>query len=113
MSERLDEIRDTLELTEQAVTDFEKEWPDLACDTPAKLYVQDIGYLLGFLTEHPASEPPGGERMVIVKLSSGRRSMGCFRQGQWFAFGHRQGLAPYDTVESWQELPPLREKENG
>lgn len=111
MSDRLTEIREMIERIERVVVEFEAEWPDLDKDTPAKLYLRDVGYLLGFLTEHPGSEPPGNDRMVLVKLPKGIRRMGCFRRGQWFVFGHQGGLAPGYSVESWQELPPVRNNE--
>jgi hypothetical protein len=66
---------------------------------------EDIGYLLGLLVEHPASEPPGDNRVVIVRVS-GKRMAGLYQRGQWFVY-QRVGFAPRGDVESWQELPPV------
>lgn len=105
MSDRLTEIREMIEHIKRAIASFSVEWPSLLKKTPGALYVRDVGYLLGLLTEHPGSEPPGDDRRVLVWIY-GNWHTGKHRPVNGWHVGHSDNL----PVEAWQELPPSRKQ---
>lgn len=98
MSTRLDEIRERYECslkysnTQQA---------------GVSVALEDIGYLLGLMEEHPASEPPENTRSVqAYSLTVGWKSAfyNCV-MGKWW-----WGPTPYqalDDVTHWRERTPV------
>lgn len=68
--------------------------------------VSDIGYLLGLIGEHPASELPKDTRNVIAYSSDQGWQKAFFDRGLGWYGGHKQGHK-LDDVICWHELPPV------
>lgn len=68
--------------------------------------LEDIGYLLGLMEEHPASEPPDNTRNVqAYSPTVGWKSAfyNCVMEKWWW------GPAPFQALDvtHWRELPPI------
>lgn len=69
--------------------------------------LEDIGYLLGMMEEHPASEPPDNTRNVqAYSPTVGWKSAfyNCVMDQWWWGPASFHAL---DDVTYWRELPPV------
>lgn len=96
---KLDEIRERYEWIGR---DIAKS--SLPIHMPTDGYYNDVGYLLGLLEVHPASEPPDTPRNVLVYvLERGWRKAYYAIDGGWYTPCHSQ----LKGVVCWRELPPM------
>ena len=60
----------------------------------------------------PGDEPPDDDRLVLVNITQDVRRMACYKHEMWHIFG-LSGLALREVqyIDSWQELPPVKERE--
>lgn len=56
-------------------------------------YVNDVGYLLSFLTEHPASEPPDDDREVLIAVCWPNLDMTGLRLVGFLLIGTKIGVS--------------------
>lgn len=98
---KLDEIRERHARMKTQTADF----PNTHLRPVAKQYLDDIGYLLTLLKSHPANEPPGNSRLVIVRWRD-KVSLGQYVNDAWLVRGWVIINDNRCPVETWQELPP-------
>ena len=96
---RLDEIRERYEWSKRA---------SRTNPTGMSTAVEDIGYLLGLLEEHPADEPPDTTRKVLAyqKCVSQPRVAYYIKGGDAAWMCSWTGMSLTDIV-AWRELPPV------